>query len=62
MKKYLTLAALLAVAACGSKQDATPAADSVGAGVTVPADTTPVTTDSAGMTTDTSMVRDTASH
>ena len=62
MKKYLTLAALLALAACGSKQDAaTPAADSVGAGAAVPADSTAPAADTT-MKADTSMVRDTASH
>jgi predicted small lipoprotein YifL len=45
MKKYLVLAAVLAIAACGKKDQATPAAD---------------TTTAAPAATDSAMVRDTA--
>ncbi len=57
MKKYLALAAILVVAACGKKEEAAPAADTTTA-------VAPAMTDSAmpGMQHDTTMVRDSASH
>lgn len=43
MKKYLALAAVLAIAACGKKEGATPAADTTAAPAAAPA---PAATDS----------------
>lgn len=55
MKKYVALAAVLAIAACGKKEEAAPAADTAAA---APA---PAATDSmAGMAHDTMMARDSA--
>ncbi|MDX2120085.1 MAG: hypothetical protein SF070_03365 [Gemmatimonadota bacterium] len=53
MKKYLALAAVLLVAACGKKEEAAPAVD------TTTAAPVPAMTDSA-MPMDTTMTRDTA--
>ena len=61
MKKVLTLAALLALTACGPKKAQTPAADST-MGAPAPADSTmgaPAPADSGAMKMD-SMPRDTA--
>jgi len=54
MKKYLALAAVLLVAACGKKEEAAPAVDT-----TTTAAPAPAMTDSA-MPMDTTMTRDTA--
>jgi hypothetical protein len=52
MKKVLTLAALLALTACGPKKAQTPAADTTTAA--------PAPADSGAMKMDSGMVRDTA--
>ena len=54
MKKVLTLAALLALSACGPKKAQTPAADST---MTAPA---PAPADSGAMKMDSGMTRDSA--
>ena len=50
MSKYLVVAAVLALAACGSKQAETPAADPAAAAAAAPEATTADTTKVAGDT------------
>jgi hypothetical protein len=63
MKKYVALAAILAITACDRQQAGSTTADSVGAGAAFPSDTMTTTPDTTTGTTgtDTSMVRDSAS-
>lgn len=51
MSKYLVAAAVLVLAACGPKQEATPAADTAAAAAPAPA---PAATDTTKMAGDTS--------
>lgn len=55
MKQYLALAAVLMIAACDKQAEAGPAADTTATVAPLPADSM------AGMPTDSTMVRDTAS-
>lgn len=57
MSKYLVVAALFALAACGEKQAATPAADTAAAAAPAPA---PAPADSAAATPDSAMASDTS--
>ncbi len=57
MKKYLAVAAVLVIAACGRKDDAAPAADTTATVAPAPADTMP---GMSGMQHDSLMVRDSA--
>lgn len=59
MKKYLAVAAVLLVAACGKKDDAAPAADTTATVAPAPADSM---AGMSGMQHDSMMVRDSAQH